>query len=101
MKANKYLDLVERKAEILGVAVHYGDLVICLPKPNRHGDVVRYMQKTLKLDIPEAPETDGSRGFYTADGTFLTRFHARRHVIACGFKKESELGAVLFSDQMW
>ncbi|MDH4609735.1 hypothetical protein [Pseudomonas sp. BN102] len=53
---------------IIGVAVRQGDLVICLPKPNRHHDCIQYAVEVLGLKPPiGAPARD--QGIYPADGT--------------------------------
>ena len=62
---------------IIGVAVKYGDLTICLPKPNRHHNCIREAVVTLGL-IP--PIGEDGQGFYLADGTYLDRVQALQYV---------------------
>lgn len=59
--------------QIIGVAIKYGDLMICLPKPNRHHDCIRYAVEILGLDKPISTKC---QGFYTSDGIYLDRKQA-------------------------
>ena len=59
--------------KIMGVAIKHGDLVIALPKPNRHHNVIRFMADTLGLNTPIG---GGGQGFYLEDGTYLNRLES-------------------------
>ncbi len=94
-------DVLEYLREpIIGVAVKQGDLVICLPKPNRHHDCIRYAVDVLGLTPPISSRTE-SQGFYTASGRFASRGMAldiaRYHKQL--INKEAHHG--LFSEDVW
>lgn len=57
---------------ILGVAVIQKNVMICLPKPNRHHDCIRYAVDILGLTPPIA-SFPHEQGFYLEDGTYLER----------------------------
>ncbi|WAG77028.1 hypothetical protein LMK08_16765 [Metapseudomonas furukawaii] len=85
---------------IIGVAVRQGDLMICLPKPNRHHDCIRYAVEVLGLKPPiGAPARD--QGFYLADGTYLNREQAFQHVKQIGQPHSPEAHRYLFSEDLW
>ncbi len=96
-------EAMECKAEIKGVAIKHGDLVIALPKPNRHHNVISYAVQELGITPPVGCQTEDAQGFYLEDGTFFNRYQAWRHVVRCGFKKEKELMKQLhlFSEDLW
>ena len=85
---------------IIGVAVKEGDLMICLPKPNRHHHCIMYAVTVLGL-IPPIGAAEGAQGFYTAQGEFLNRTEALAHAI-----KHDQLISIkakheLFSEDLW
>lgn len=58
--------------KIVGVAIKTDDgLICCLPKPNRHHDIIRKMASG-GFDIP----IKGKQGFITNGGLFVDRFQA-------------------------
>ena len=85
---------------ITGVAIKHGDLVICLPKPNRHHHVIKYMVKELGI-IPPVGHSDGCQGFYLNDGTYLTRSEARALVVSTGQCLTPDHSVYLFSEDLW
>lgn len=88
------------KKEIIGVAVKLGDVTICLPKPNRHYDCIRYAAETLGLHPPiSAPED--SHGFYLVDGTYLTRKEALVYANKIFQKIKRDAKVYLFSEDLW
>jgi hypothetical protein len=93
---------IEFQGDIIGVAIKKGDLVICLPKPNRHHHVIQYMVADLGLDIP----CTGNQGFYLATGIFLHRDEAMAYVRKYRSKMSplrnpSIGGNILCSDDLW
>lgn len=85
---------------IIGVAVKQGDIVIALPKPNRHHHCIHYGASVLKLTTPIGAPAK-SQGFYLNDGTFLNREDALAYA-----KKHNQLinpgaNAYLFSEDLW
>lgn len=85
---------------IIGVAVKQGEVVICLPKPNRHCDCIGYAVDILGLTPPIGSPAI-NQGFYLADGTYLNRkdalIHAREHDQLIN----KEAHAYLFSEDIW
>lgn len=89
---------------IIGVAVKFNKVMVCLPKPNRHCDCFRYAKEVLKLNRKTCV-TGGavsSQGFYTEEGMFLDRFEAfkvaeeSKQIILYDEKK-----GCLFSENLW
>jgi len=87
----------DKLEEIIGVAIKYGDLIIALPKPNRHSDLIRYM--IHELQVSEIPK-HVNEGFYTAKGTFLRRERAARIAHMTGQCKKPK-GSKLTSEDLW
>ncbi|MCB0176525.1 MAG: hypothetical protein KDJ97_38860 [Anaerolineae bacterium] len=86
---------------IIGVAVKQGDLVICLPKPNRHHDCIRYAVEVLGLTPPIGVPAK-NQGFYLADGKFLNREQAFKRVKETGQELRNEdAKKYLFSEDLW
>lgn len=70
---------------IIGVAAKVGELVIALPKPNRHGDCFRHIRtlglsKEVELEFGLAK----NQGFYDENGKYYSRPQAARHAFECG-----------------
>lgn len=87
--------------EIIGVAVQQGDLVICLPRPKRHHDVMRYAVEVLGLTPPIGTPVD-DQGFYLADGRYMTRKEALAHVKETGQELiNPDAKHYLFSEDLW
>ena len=59
------------KNNIIGVAIKHGDLVVGLPKPNRHHHVIKHLVKVLGINKPVGHK---GQGFYL---TTLTNTVAR------------------------
>lgn len=87
--------------EIIGVAVRQGDIVIALPRPNRHCHCMAYAVDVLGLTPPiGAPALH--QGFYLSDGTYLNRADALQHAKACGQEmRNPDAIAYLFSEDLW
>lgn len=90
----------KNQSHIIGVAVKQGSLMICLPKPNRHHDCIRYAVEVLGLKPPIGAAALG-QGFYLADGTYLNRQAAFRHVKQVGQPHSPEANKYLFSEDLW
>ncbi|MBE0438222.1 MAG: hypothetical protein IBX57_00450 [Gammaproteobacteria bacterium] len=84
--------------EIIGVAVKHKDLVIALPKPNRHHDVILHLVDVLGVTPPVGHD---GQGFYLEDGTYLDREEARIHALTTGQVKTTITGVDLFSEDLW
>lgn len=84
--------------EIKGVAIRYGELVVCLPKPNRHPDVIHHMAKDLGL---KTPCSGWSQGFYLEDGSYLNRESALKYVKRNFPDIKPEFSNTLYSEDLW
>ena len=87
--------------KILGVAVKFKDLMVCLPKPNRHCDCFEYAAKILGIK-----STLGSpainQGFYTDEAIFLNRVEAFEVAEKAGQIINYDDGrGILFSENLW
>lgn len=66
-----FTSLIKSRFHIVGVAIKFGELVVSLPAPNRHHDVIRHLAgKGWKTPIM------GVQGFVDGSGKFLTRRQA-------------------------
>ena len=83
---------------IMGVAVKHGDMVIGLPKPNRHHHVIRHMVQVLGIDGPVGHE---GQGFYDATGEYFDRVQARLVVVLSGQCRDFDHPTELFSEDLW
>lgn len=76
---------------IIGVAVKAGQLMIALPKPNRHADCIDLIMKLgLEHDVMCEWGKSTHQGFYDEKGKFYTRPEARLHTIECGQEQWTE-----------
>ena len=70
---------------IIGVAVKAGDLMVALPKPNRHADCINIILSLgLVPDIQNQWGKSAHQGFYCENGKFYTRPQAFLHAVECG-----------------
>lgn len=75
---------------IIGVAIRFKGVMVCLPKPNRHHNCISYTIEELGLHPPIGGKFE-DQGFYNSEGQYLNRFEAYDY--ACLIKQEI-LGAV-------
>ena len=71
---------------IVGVAVRNENILITLPRPNRHCDCFRYCMEELGFRAPTKGIGSGkyNQGFITDEGLYLDRWEASKHVSECG-----------------
>ena len=86
------------KNNIIGVAIKHGDLVVGLPKPNRHHHVIKHLVKVLGINKPVGHK---GQSFYLADGTYINRQEARKLAIKSGQCSNPEHSTELFSEDLW
>ncbi len=86
---------------IIGVAIKQGDLMVCLPKPNRHHHCIRYAVQTLGLAARPIAAGHGLQGFYTDDGKYLNRQDAMDYAKANGQLINPNPTKDLFSEDLW
>jgi len=85
---------------IVGVAVKKGDVIICLPKPNRHHDCIKYGAKVLGLSTPIGAGA-GNQGFYDTKGTFFNREEAFEIAKENNQLLNHNVSKVLYSEDLW
>lgn len=86
---------------IVGVAIKHRDLVIGLPRPNRHHDVIRYMVDILKITPPVGHDQSDGQGFYTEEGQYLNRREAMVYAWKTGYVLKGLVSKELFSENIW
>ncbi len=59
---------------IIGVAVRFNELTVCLPKPSRHADCINHAVQALGLKPENIDDSD--YGFYSKTGFFFDRGEA-------------------------
>ena len=85
---------------IIHTKEEYGDREITIPC-HRHADAFYIISQLLDHDEIDKPRTE--QGFLTHDGTFLNRYDAMQHAIACGQLPpgaDSECKE-LYSEDLW
>ncbi len=90
---------IDESELIIGVAIRHNRMVVGLPKPKRHHDVIRHMVNELGI----TPPINGSRfnqGFYTASGLFLNRMQAYAWVRKNG-QCDNPKSKILTSEDLW
>lgn len=85
---------------IIGVAIKHRDIMICLPKPNRHHDCIRYACDVLGIKPPICGLMS-SQGFYTSDGVFLDRKEGLAYVKLNNQLINKQAHTNLFSEDLW
>ncbi len=83
---------------ITGVAIKYNDLVICLPKPNRHHNVIRLM---VEMGFTPSRVPQANQGFYTLAGEFLDREVAMVRAKELELELRGRVTNELFSENLW
>lgn len=95
---------------IVGVAIRNAEVIISLPKPNRHCDCFRYAFEVLGIECPKLKigAKREHQGFITDKGVYLDRLQAMRHAKRCGqklIKTDDEIkhkwSHPLFSEDLW
>lgn len=100
------MELQLRTRWIVAAAIKQGKMVCSVPRPGRHGDVIREMA-SAGIPIP----INGTQGFLTSDGLFVDRRHARKIAVfaeqlikpcvgpdGVPFQREHD---ELFSEDLW
>ena len=85
---------------IIHTKEEYGDREITIPC-DRHADAFYIISQLLDHDEIDKPRTE--QGFLTHDGTFLNRYDAMDHAIACEqlLPIDKEHCAELYSEDLW
>jgi hypothetical protein len=85
---------------IIGVAIKHKDLMVCLPKPNRHPDCIRYARDVVGITAtPIAAQKD--QGFYTDKGVYLNREDALIYAREHNQLIREVVSKLLFSENLW
>lgn len=85
----------DAKERIVAVAVRHKGLVVMLPQPARHADVLRPLFAITKEHV----QAD-DQGFLTSSGRFVERREATRVAFAAGQIAVPRCGD-LFSEDLW
>lgn len=85
---------------ILGVVIKYKDILIALPKPNRHMDCVLHGYCNLGYkDCKRSKISDG--GFYTKTINFMDRVTALEYAKEHNQLINKQAHTMLFSEDLW
>lgn len=86
---------------IIAAAIRHGDLIISMPKPARHHDIINRFV-AIEDHIIVSPI---DQGFLTNKGQFLERKEAKQHAITCNQKFRDDYEPFrsndLFSEDLW
>ena len=85
---------------IIGVAIQHNDLTVCLPKPNRHHDIIKYACDVLGLKPPICGKMT-KQGFYLEGGTFLNRKDGLEYARKNNQLINKQAHTNLFSEDLW
>ncbi len=83
---------------IIGVAVKFKDITVCMPRPNRHRDC---FLKAKEIGLTSESCRADDQGFYLADGTYLNRADALKHVEMVNQPLREPTSHYLFSENLW
>ncbi len=87
---------------IVGVAIRSKNMIIMMPRPNRHCNCFWYAQ-SIGIDCSkEKLGTHGiDQGFYTHTGKYLDREQAAKYVKRIKQKTVEKVSKYLFSETVW
>jgi len=83
--------------KIVSVAFRRNDLVISLPQPNRHGDVIKHMVQNLNYEHTH----DFEQGFTTSSRRYVNRIEGAEIAIRSGQITKLNWPPNLFSEDLW
>jgi hypothetical protein len=88
---------------IVGVAIRNENIIVMLPKPNRHCDCFNLLEKMGVDTVKEGIGVKGKdQGFYTHTGRYLDRWEAWKHAKRCKQELMPNAGrGPLFSEDLW
>lgn len=81
---------------ITGVAIRCDNLLISLPKPNRHSDCYIYA-KSLGVDISILKD----QGFVTHTGKYLDRERSAKYLKRIKQNTLYPIGNIVISEELW
>jgi hypothetical protein len=87
---------------IVGVALRGENIIIMLPRPNRHCNCFWYAA-SIGIDCVKVKLGTKAvdQGFYTHTGKYLNREQAAKYVKRIKQETVEPVGAYLFSETMW
>lgn len=75
-------------------------IVYTLPRPARHGDIIRHMVENYFID--KIRDAEYIQGFITEEGVFVNRWTAKKIATKAGQLLEREAGKdELYSEDVW
>jgi len=87
---------------ITGVAIRNENMVISLPRPNRHSDCFAYAQKMgINLSDSGLGKKADHQGFVTHTGKFLNRVETARYLRRTKQVTVVKIGKVAISEDLW
>jgi len=87
---------------ITGVAIRNENMVISLPKPNRHSDCFAYAQNLgINLSESQLGKKADHQGFITHTGKFLNRVEAAKYLKRIKQETVVKIGTVAISEDLW
>lgn len=88
---------VNMMEKIAAAAMQKGALIVSLPRPNRHGDII----KCIVTDLSMEDAHDFDQGFITSEGRYVDRREGAAIAIAAGQITELQCPPNLFSEDLW
>lgn len=87
---------------IIGVAIRNDNMVISLPKPNRHSDCFAYAKRLgINLSESELGKKADHQGFITHTGKFLNRVETAKYLKRIKQPTIVKIGKVAISEDLW
>lgn len=84
---------------IVAAALKRGELVYSIPRPARHGDIMRLVDENHgESHRPFLPD---EQGFLTSEGKFVSRRRAAAIAIDEGQITDTQWGDELYSEDLW
>lgn len=83
--------------KIAAAAMQKGALIVSLPRPSRHGDIIKHIVTDLDMEDTH----DFEQGFTTSSGRYVDRIEGAAIAIAAGQITELKWPPNLFSEDLW
>ncbi len=93
--------------KIVGVACRYGQLILAMPKPNRHHNIFKEYATQFEKYLPMSRSVGGDyeeQGFITSEGEFVDRIEAMIIALKADqllLKNPNYKDDRLFSEDLW
>ena len=89
--------IIQHSRRIVAAAINVEGLIVSMPKPARHGDIIKALDNVAVASLVITPDM---QGFIDSDGNFLGRKEAKKVAFDAG-QIQSTAHDDLFSEDLW